>query len=517
MQGNQPGPYPYPIGVAQQPPQMYFPPNNMMAMPFPAMNKNQLDIKACLFVTDIGPYETDQSLYLHFSKFGDVVYVKIPRACAAKKNKYGFVYFRSKEEASKVKKEAHYSLLRGNEIRVIHYKSIEGAEKEFNNEANLFFKNVAPEINSKAIENFFAKFGEITSCKLAKDQNGDSLRYGYLQFSNKEAAKICMENYQQYCQEINSPELSVIQFIPRGQRPFEETTQNLYVRNLPVIDKETMEKNLKEIFLKFGEVKSVISNKAKEEFMYAFICFNESDEAQAAINSLNGSDPFATGTNISVELAKPRLEASHDPTNMYTKNLKREVGEPDIRRVFGKYGDIESIAVRTVENFNTRSAFIKYKNPASAGSLKAKSNNDQELKDLYEGEVYIETFKNKKEYDLFKKSRQIRTGFGNKMNPFYQYQQALMQQMAMGQGMMGNPMMGMGRGNMPMMNPMGFPQNPQNQGQRRMPPQQQMPMQPNMGPPGPMRGGRGGFRGGRPGMGMPHGRPDGMMGNVLMF
>ena len=527
MQGNQPGPYSYPINAPSQPQQMMYQPQSMMmGMSNPPLNRNQLDITTCLYVTELGPYETEQSLFLHFHKFGNLKYVKIPRACANKQSKYGFVYFSSRDEAAKVKKEAHYSMLGGKEIRVIHYKSMDIAEKEFNNEANLFYKNVSPDLECKAVEVFFNTFGEVTSCKLAKDQNGDSLRYGYIQFASKEAAQKCLENHRESCMEINSPELSVIQFIPRGQRPLEETTLNLYVRNLPISDKGEMEKRLKETFSSFGEVKSVVTNKAKEELMYAFVCFNDPNDAQNAINALNGADPFNTGVPITVELAKPRIEAANDPANMYTKNLKRLVGEPELRKAFGKYGEIESIAVRTVENFNTRSAFIKYKSRDDAVSMKMSSRTDPEIKDLYEGEVYIETFKNKKDYDLLKKSRQIRAGYSNnKMAPFHQMnqifnQQLMMQTMMMNQGMMmgqGNPIMQGGR--MPLMNPMpnpgmamgnplGNPQMGQHQGNRRPQGQNQGGYQGNN------QRGRGGYnnRGGMRNIGPGMPRPPPMMG-----
>lgn len=53
---------------------------------------------------------------------------------------------------------------------------------------NLFVKNLDPSISSSLLETIFGKHGTILSSKVAKEENGKSKGFGFVQFDSEECA-----------------------------------------------------------------------------------------------------------------------------------------------------------------------------------------------------------------------------------------------------------------------------------------------------------------------------------------
>lgn len=65
-----------------------------------------------------------------------------------------------------------------------------GPDSEF---TNLFMKNLDPEITEELLQEKFAPFGNIVSLAIAKDYNGVSKGFGFVNYTNPGDAKRAME------------------------------------------------------------------------------------------------------------------------------------------------------------------------------------------------------------------------------------------------------------------------------------------------------------------------------------
>ena len=154
-------------------------------------------------------------------------------------------------------------------------------------ENNIFVKKIPKEITPKEFDEYFRKFGNIVSAKLAEDEEGESMGYGFVLYDSEEGAKKAIAEC--HGKEWNGKKLFVAQF--QKNRPKQAPKyNNIYVRNIP---KNWSEDDIKKYFSQYGEIGSMIvrvpeADKLKKELpeekrkhilehKYAFVCFKSLD------------------------------------------------------------------------------------------------------------------------------------------------------------------------------------------------------------------------------------------------
>ncbi|KAH9700198.1 polyadenylate-binding protein 7 [Citrus sinensis] len=218
--------------------------------------------------------------------------------------------------------------------------STPNSEARLSGIGNAFVKNLASTIDNLKLHQIFSKFGDIQSSKVVVSQEGKSKGYGFVQYSTPESALDAIEKLQGAT--VERMELYVGPFIRRADRIQEGSSfNNLYVKNL---DDDMTEEILVEKFSEFGKITSLVISKdangtskgskvlyvaraqkkaerkailrAQFERMrkeraelykcgtissvkimrtdrgiskgFGFVCFSNPDEANRAINTLNG-------------------------------------------------------------------------------------------------------------------------------------------------------------------------------------------------------------------------------------
>ena len=130
-----------------------------------------------LYVGNLPPQIEDTMLFELFRPYGKILFAKVRKDLFSSDSKgHGFVSFESREEAEKAVKELCYKEYQGHELK-IHFKK---QNSEFNQDANIFFKNLPQDIKARELNDMCKPFGNVLSCQIKKDDKGKSLGYAYV-------------------------------------------------------------------------------------------------------------------------------------------------------------------------------------------------------------------------------------------------------------------------------------------------------------------------------------------------
>lgn len=128
--------------------------------------------------------------------------------------------------AENAKLVAQYQVIGKKPVRIMFQKNM----REKKNEANLFIKNIDTSVPVKELHNYFANVGAVLAAKIATNDEGESLGYGYVQFENPEDAQKGLRELNG--KRLKEHELQITAFIPREMRNA-TAKRNLYLKHLP--------------------------------------------------------------------------------------------------------------------------------------------------------------------------------------------------------------------------------------------------------------------------------------------
>jgi RNA recognition motif-containing protein len=287
-----------------------------------------------------------------FNKFGEIISTKICEDEDGNLLGYGYVNYYNLDSAEKAIKELNKKEINGCKLEVTHFQKKN--ERFQNSIANnsIYIKNIPPEKTIDDIKNIFKKFGNIKWGEINEDPN--KRKYAILEFDNQEIANKAKEEMNEKNVFNTEIPLYVDLLQKKAERKRylvskigdinnklnqENKNCNLYIKNLP---KKFTEQNLKELFEKYGEIKSVkiqrFINVIKEKDEYkeyvescgvGFVCFTDKDNAKKAMEELNDKKlpGYEDEKNppIFVTLFMPKLERKQFLNKIQVNNPNQRI------------------------------------------------------------------------------------------------------------------------------------------------------------------------------------------------
>eukprot|EP01114_Cavostelium_apophysatum_P004040 TRINITY_DN1417_c0_g1_i1.p1 TRINITY_DN1417_c0_g1~~TRINITY_DN1417_c0_g1_i1.p1 ORF type:complete len:601 (-),score=181.12 TRINITY_DN1417_c0_g1_i1:78-1880(-) len=463
---------------------------------------------ASLYVGDLNSDITETQLFDIFKQAGPVASIRVCRDAVTRRSLgYAYVNYHSAEDAERALDLLNYKDIKGRPCRIMWSQRDPLLRR--NHIGNIFIKNLHKSVDNKALYDTFASFGNILSCKVSTDEHGNSKGYGFIHYDTQEAADkaVAVVNGKL----LSGKKCFVGPFVPRKQRSQDEMNSkwtNIYVKYL---DKSVDDQKLREMFEKYGAITSavVMTDDKGESKGFAFINFENNDEAQKAIDDLNGKE--LDGKTLFVGRAQKKSErekelkdmflkiqqermSKYQGVNLYVKNLDDTIDDEKLRNEFSTIGTITSAKVMTDDKKASKGfGFVCFSTPEEATKAVTELNGK-----LINGKpIYVALAQRKDQ-----RRAQLEAQFAQKAT-------GMRMQQAQAQGMPGAPMYAP-----PVFYPGGrggfmYPPNMMAAPRGRFPqggPRGGMPMMPGFvvqgGAPrggNPSRGGRGGGRGGRGG------------------
>ncbi|KAK6115936.1 hypothetical protein DH2020_008205 [Rehmannia glutinosa] len=252
-------------------------------------------LSTSLYVGDLDFNVTDSQLYDLFNQVGQVVSVRVCRDLSTRRSLgYGYVNYSNPQDDV------------------------------------LGTSNLEKTIDNKALHDTFSSFGNILSCKIATDPNGQSKGYGFVQFDTEEAAQNAIDKLNGML--INDKQVYVGHFLRKQERD-----------------------------TNFGEYGTITSSVVMRDAdgksrCFGFVNFENADDAAKAVEALNGKKFDEKEWYVGKAMKKSERE----------QELKSRF-EQTARRTFSEFGTITSCKVmRDPSGISRGSGFVAFSTPEEA-------------------------------------------------------------------------------------------------------------------------------------------------------
>ncbi|KAG8628517.1 hypothetical protein KVT40_004390 [Elsinoe batatas] len=316
---------------------------------------------ASLYVGELDTSVTEAMLFELFSSIGQVASIRVCRDAVTRRSLgYAYVNYNSADDGERALEELNYTLIKGRPCRIMWSQRDPALRKT--GQGNVFIKNLDAAIDNKALHDTFAAFGNILSCKVAQDENGNSKGYGFVHYETAEAASNAIKSVNGML--LNEKKVYVGHHVSKKDRinKFEEMKANftnVYVKN---IDPEATEDEFRALFEKYGDITSasLAQDDAGKSRGFGFVNYIHHEDASKAVDELHDTD--FKGQKLYVgraqkkhereeelrkqyEAARQEKVAKYQGVNLYVKNLPDEVDDDELRKIFEPYGQITSAKV----------------------------------------------------------------------------------------------------------------------------------------------------------------------------
>ncbi|KAF0904213.1 hypothetical protein E2562_032990 [Oryza meyeriana var. granulata] len=303
-----------------------------------------------LYVGDLHEGVREEHLLEVFGKIGTLTSVRVCRDNATSNSlRYGYVNYFSQADAATALEKLNHSLILEKTIRVMWSNRDPDARS---GAGNVFVKNLNDSIDNASLQELFCKFGDILSCKVARNEDGTSRGH-------------------------------VATFIKKSERSAnnDDKYTNLYMKNL---DDDITEELIKLKFSRYGSIISVKIMKRDDGTSkgFGFVSFQNTESAKKAKEAMNGmllgSKTLYVARAQKKAERKQYLQRLHEEkrngiitksngSNVYIKNINDEVDDDALRERFDEFGNITSAKImRDEKGISKGFGFVCFSTPEEA-------------------------------------------------------------------------------------------------------------------------------------------------------
>ncbi len=267
-------------------------------------------------------------------------------------------------------------------------------------EAKVFVKNIPVSVSVKELHEHFAKVSSKLFVHVNTDEKGKRLNFGFVHFMRQEDAEAALEKLGEV--ELKGQKLQLSRWVIKEARQIaqNEIRRNLYIRNIPLLKKKTVETSLKTLFSKYGEIESMLVKKVpKLNSYYALASFKDPQAAQVALRELTAAPPILNGTTepLSVSWYQRKTEKKGRSPQIlnaiYFKNMKTEVTEQMIHEYFGSWEKVKRVVFYPQtgkEQTDPKKGYIVFENEISSDNILKRIQQDNNIKKLFIDEPHLE-------------------------------------------------------------------------------------------------------------------------------
>lgn len=223
-----------------------------------------------IFIKNLDGAIDNKALHDTFAAFGDILSCKVAQDENAVSKGYGFVHYRTDEAAANAIKHVNGMLLNEKKVYVGHHIPKKDRQSKFEemkaNFTNVYVKNISTDASDADFRELFEKFGDVTSSSLARDAEGKSRGFGFVNFTTHESAAKAVDD-------LNGKDfMGQDLYVGRAQKKHEREEElrksyeaarqekankyqgvNLYIKNL---SDDVDDDKLRQMFVEFGQITS---------------------------------------------------------------------------------------------------------------------------------------------------------------------------------------------------------------------------------------------------------------------
>ncbi|KAL2208231.1 polyadenylate binding protein [Sarocladium strictum] len=223
-----------------------------------------------VFIKNLDVAIDNKALHDTFRAFGHILSCKVAQDENGNSKGYGFVHYETDEAAQNAITAVNGMLLNDKKVYVGHHIPKKDRQSKFEemkaNFTNIYVKNISAEVTDDEFRELFEKYGDVTSSSLARDQEGKSRGFGFVNYTTHEAAYKAVDELNN--KDFHGQDL----YVGRAQKKHEREEElrktyeaarlekankyqgvNLYIKNL---NDDVDDEKLRTMFSEYGPITS---------------------------------------------------------------------------------------------------------------------------------------------------------------------------------------------------------------------------------------------------------------------